>query len=247
MGARNEKFYVIPWRREEDKPFGGASKRLTWKVSALPKLASGVGQMSRRHSFRLNGNGKAPGYPWIEILRRVTFISTSSSRRFMHLAKNSYLPLHANERLHRVVDVLAFRFFALYLTPSDNQLINSQFSYSNSFQKRQLVKLQVTKRSRKNRSWFTHRRRMISLVELSLSLIATINRLSRSTNPFQSEAFRKHSSAFLSKEQAHRWNVRSSIDYLQRLRVVTLCGVEKRKDWIVNEENILYSDPLSPC
>lgn len=74
-----------------------------------------------------------------------------------YLAKNSYLPLHANERLHRVVDVLAFRFFALYLTPSDNQLINFQFSYSNSFQKRRLVKLQVTKRSRKNRSWFTHR------------------------------------------------------------------------------------------
>lgn len=52
--------------------------------------------------------------------------------------------------------------------------------------------------------------------------------LSRSTNPFPSKfPFRKYSS----KERAHHWNILSSIDYFQR--------IEKKKDWIVNEPDIL--------
>lgn len=54
--------------------------------------------------------------------------------------------------------------------------------------------------------------------------------LSRSTNPFPSKfPFRKYSS----KERAHHWNILSSI-------VITFNALrKKKKDWIVNEPDIL--------
>lgn len=63
---------------------------------SVAEVGVGVGQMSRRHSFRLNGNGKAP----VTRGSRYCVVSALFPPRILNVLssiKNSYLPLDENE------------------------------------------------------------------------------------------------------------------------------------------------------
>lgn len=92
---------------------------------SVAEVGVGVGQMSRRHSFRLNGNGKAP----VTRGSRYYAVSALFPPRILNVlssTKNSCLPPDENE--FHVVNVSAdFSRFLVYSTQSITnlgQLIN---------------------------------------------------------------------------------------------------------------------------